>query len=58
MQNKEVKKLSPGEKLQLSLILYFNARELKTSSIRKFHPELSEKEVAQKVKEIFLYARS
>lgn len=58
MQNLIIKKLSPEKKLQLALNLYFNARELKTSAIKKFHPELNEKEVIQKVKEIFLYAKS
>jgi hypothetical protein len=58
MQNQEIRKLSPEKKLHLALNLYFNARELKTSAIKKFHPELSEKEVNQKVKEIFLYAKS
>jgi hypothetical protein len=50
--------LSPGEKLEQALILYQNARELKTAAIKKFYPNLNEKEVNQKVKEIFLYAKS
>ena len=58
MQNQEIKKLSPEKKLRMALALYFNARELKSSAIKKFYPELNEKEVAQKVKEIFLYAKS
>jgi hypothetical protein len=58
MQKQIVKKLSPEQKLKLALDLYFNARELKASAIRKDHPELSEKEVQDKVKEIFLYAKS
>jgi hypothetical protein len=58
MQNPSIKKLSPEKKLQLALDLYFNARELKISAIKKFHPELTEKEVNEKVKQIFLYAKS
>lgn len=53
MQNPSIKKLSPEKKLQLTLNLYFNARELKTSALRKLHPEWSEKEIKEKVREIF-----
>jgi hypothetical protein len=58
MQNSIIKKLTPEKKLKLALDLYFNARELKSSAIRKDHPELSEEEVQKKVKEIFFYAKS
>lgn len=53
-----IKNLEPEEKLHLSLKLYFSARELKMQSIKKFHPEMTEKEVKERVKKIFLYARS
>jgi hypothetical protein len=53
-----IKKFTPGKKLFLSLSLYYAAKELKTESIKKFHPELTEKEIREKVKSIFLYARS
>ena len=52
------KNMTPEQKLNLSLQLYYSARELKTAAIRQFHPELSEEEVEEKVREIFLYARS
>jgi hypothetical protein len=58
MKNQRIKNLTPGKKLELALNLYFNARELKAAAIRKNYPELSEKEVKEKVKEIFLYAKS
>ena len=58
MQKQIIKKLSPEQKLKLTLDLYFNARELKASAIRKDHPEISEKEVQEKVREIFLNAKS
>ena len=57
MEKKTIK-LSPEQKLTQSLRLYYNARELKIASLRKFHPELSEEEIQKKVKEIFLYAKS
>ena len=53
-----IKELTPEKKLFLSLNLYYAAKELKTESLRKFHPELTEKEIRGKVKRIFLYARS
>jgi hypothetical protein len=53
-----IKKFTPEKKLFLSLRLYYAAKELKTESIKKFHPELTEKEIREKVKRIFLYARS
>lgn len=52
------KHLTPEEKLNLSLRLYYSARELKKAAVRNFHPELTEEEVEEKVREIFLYARS
>jgi hypothetical protein len=58
MQKEIIKNLSPGKKLELTIQLYFHARELKAAAIRKFHPELTEKEVQEKVREIFFYARS
>jgi hypothetical protein len=56
--NAYLKYLTPDKKLRLSLNLYHSAVKLKKASLRKFHPELSEKEIKEKVKEIFLYARS
>lgn len=53
-----IKELTPEKKLFLSLNLYYAAKELKTESLRKFHPELTEKEIKEKVRKIFLYARS
>ena len=56
--SKEIQKLSAEKKLLLSLRLYYSAWELKAAAIKKFHPELSDKEIQEKVKEIFFYARS
>ncbi len=56
--NNYIKYLTPEKKLYLALNLYYSAKELKTESIKKFHPELSDKEIKDKVKKIFLYARS
>lgn len=56
--NNITKYLTPEDKLLLSLNLYYAAKELKRASLKKFHPELSENEIAKRLKEIFLYARS
>lgn len=56
--NNYIKHLTPENKLLLSLNLYYSAKELKMKSLKKFQPELSEKEIKEKVKKIFLYARS
>ena len=50
-------KLSPEQKLLLSLRLYHSAKELKAAAIRKFHPELNKSEIEERVKKIFLYAK-
>lgn len=56
--NNALKDLTPEDKLLLSLNLYYSAKELKRVSLKKFHPELSENEIKEKLKKIFLYARS
>ncbi len=50
--------MTAEEKLNLSLRLYYSARQLKTAAIKQLHPEWTEEEVENKVREIFLYARS
>jgi hypothetical protein len=56
--NNYLKYITPENKLRLSLNLYYSAIELKRISLKKFHPELSEVEIKEKLKKIFLYARS
>jgi len=53
-----IKGLTPEKKLLLSLRLYYSAKELKTEALKKFHPEMTITEINEKVKKIFLYARS
>jgi hypothetical protein len=53
-----IKNLKPEEKLSLSLKLYYSARELKIQSLKKFHPAMTENEIKERIKKIFLYARS
>jgi len=56
--NSYSRKLTPEQKLREALRLYHSAKELKIAAIKKFHPELSDKEVREKVKKVFFYARS
>ena len=51
-------KLTPEQKLNLSLRLYRSAKELKIAAEKKFHPDLTEEEIRERVKKIFFYARS
>jgi hypothetical protein len=50
--------MSPETKLELSLRLYYSARELKQSWLKLQHPDWSEAIVEKRVREIFLYART
>lgn len=50
------KAMSPAEKLELIAKFNSAARELKAASLRMLHPEWPEKDVQEKVRELFLYA--
>lgn len=47
------KNISPEQKLKQALLLYDNAKELKKSSLRKFHPEFNEVQIEKKLRELF-----
>lgn len=53
-----IKGLTPEKKLFLSLSLYHCAKELKIQSLKKFYPEMTDKEIREKIKKIFLYGRT
>ena len=57
-QKKVYLAMTPEQKLQVALDLYQSARELKAAGLRKQHPEWSTEQINQKVREIFLYART
>ena len=50
--------MTPSEKLRLLMDLQISARTLKASGLRMQNPDLSEEEIKQKVREIFLYGRT
>ena len=57
-QKKIYKSMTPEQKLNASLKLYYSAWELKAAGLRELYPDLGEEEIQKKVKEIFLYART
>ena len=52
------KYMTAEKKLNLSLKLYFDARDLKKTTMKQLHPELTEEEIEKRIKEIFFYART
>ena len=58
VQRRIFQKMSPERKLEIALMLYHSARELKAAALRARHPDLSEEEIQAKAKEAFLYART
>ena len=55
--NSEVRpRLTPAQKLKATLDLYWSARELKKCALHAKFPDLSEEEINERVKKIFLYA--
>ena len=49
---------SPQKKLDLSMQLYFSARDLKRAATRHFHPNWSEDKIDEEVRKVFLRART
>jgi hypothetical protein len=52
------KDFSAEKKLDLSMQLYYSARELKKVASKEFHPEWSKEKVEDEVRKVFLYART
>ena len=57
-QKRLLQSMTPEQKLKLLSDLFRSAHKLKAAGLRKQHPDWTEEEVQQKVREIFLYARS
>ncbi|MDZ4290179.1 MAG: hypothetical protein U0984_19590 [Prosthecobacter sp.] len=51
-----LRRMTGAEKLRAAASLYWSARKLKASGLRLQHPDWTEEQVQQKVKEIFMYA--
>ncbi|MBW1931252.1 MAG: hypothetical protein JRJ13_19220 [Deltaproteobacteria bacterium] len=50
--------MTAEQKLRIAVSLYDSARELKAAGLRAQHTDWSEEKVREKVREIFLYART
>jgi hypothetical protein len=51
-----LRQMSGAQKLRTAFQLYWGARRLKASRLRQQHPDWSEEQVQQRVKEIFMHA--
>ena len=58
LQEKIYQSMTPERKLQVALYLYHSARQLKMAVLRHAHPDWTEKELKEKVREFFLYGRT
>lgn len=50
--------MTPEQKLQVALDLYQSAKALKAAGLKQQHPDWDAEQINQKVREIFLYART
>ena len=57
-QKKSYQTMTPEKKLQVAMDLYYSAKEIKAAGLKRQHPEWSTEKINQKVREIFLYART
>jgi len=49
--------MTPAERLQVALRLYWSTRQLKQAHLRSLHPDLDDRELRRRVNESFLSAR-
>ena len=56
-QKKIFQSMTPSQKLDVALKLYYSARELKAAALRPQNPAWTEEKIEENVREIFLYAR-
>ncbi|MFC1883080.1 hypothetical protein ACFL2S_16550 [Thermodesulfobacteriota bacterium] len=57
-QKKAYQAMTPEQKLRVAEDLYHSARAIKAAGLKEQHPEWSTEKINQKVREIFLYART
>jgi hypothetical protein len=58
LQEKIYQSMTPERKLRIANQLYSFARQLKMAVLRHAHPNWTEKELKEKVREFFLYGRT
>ena len=57
-QKRIFQSMAPEQKLNVALRLYYSAKELKEVGLRVQHPDWNEEMIKDKLREIFLYART
>lgn len=57
IQRERFRAMTPAERWQAAHALYWSARRLKAAFIRQQHPDWSEEQIEEAVKEAFMYAR-
>jgi Ca2+-binding EF-hand superfamily protein len=50
-----LRRMSGREKLRTAFQLYWGARKIKAARLRQMHPDWTEEQVQQRVKEIFMH---
>ena len=55
-QKRIYQSMTPEQKLRIAFDLYHSARELKAASLRTQYPDWGEKQIQERVREIFLDA--
>ena len=58
IQQQILRKMTPAQKLRLSMRLYYSAWELKSAWLRFLHKNWTEQQINQEVKRIFTHAGS
>jgi len=57
-QKRIYESMTSEQKLKIALDLYHYAWDLKAAGLKAQHPDWSERQIQEKVREIFLYART
>ena len=57
-QDEFLKKMSPQQKLEATMNLYYSAKELKSAWFSQLHSDWSDQKIEQAVREAFVNARS
>ena len=58
MQIEIYRRMTPSQRIEISMHLYWTAREMKAATLRSQHPDWNEERVCDAVREAFLYATS
>jgi hypothetical protein len=56
VQREIFQKMTPEQKLHLSMRLYYSAWELKSAWLRQIHPDWTQEQIQQEVRRIFTNA--